>query len=291
MYSLMNVYNQCIPCWLIVTLIMLCKNSRSLGWWGSLLFAYSPWATFGLIPLALAKLISGKKAKDLFTVANILTPLLFLTVFGIYFKANSTATGVSGFTWTFFVRDGRPATDFFISYLILIAVEVLPFVLLLYKRMKKNPMFWTAVGTLMILPFYKISEQNDFVMRGSMPALFILCIFMSQMISEITAERILKRRRKEKWHAKALVRIALGCLILAGTFYIPWNMFAVVLSSTLAPYLASAYGYDISSVPRLENKIGSFGNINDASYTDRIKEQFFVYDYENTVYYRYLARK
>ena len=172
------------------------------------------------------------------------------------------ATGVSGFTWTFFVRDGRPATDFLISYLIMISVEVLPFVLLLYKRMHKNYMFWTAVGTLLVLPVYKISEQNDFVMRGSMPALFILCIFLAQKISEISAERILKRRKQEKWPA-------------------------VVLSSTIAPYL----GIDASSVPRLENKIYSFGNINDDSYTDRIKEQFFVYDYENTVYYRYLARK
>ena len=287
MYSLMNVYNQCVPCWLIVTVIMLSQNGRSLGYWGSLLFAYSPWAVFGLIPIAAAKIIAGKKAKDLFTVCNILTPVLFISVFGIYYKANSVATGVSGFTWTFFVRDGRPATDFLISYLIMISVEVLPFVLLLYKRMHKNYMFWTAVGTLLVLPVYKISEQNDFVMRGSMPALFILCIFLAQKISEISAERILKRRKQEKWPAKALVRIALGCLIIAGTLYIPWNMFAVVLSSTIAPYL----GIDASSVPRLENKIYSFGNINDDSYTDRIKEQFFVYDYENTVYYRYLARK
>lgn len=292
MYSLMNVYNQCVPCWLIVTVILLLPNTRSLGLWGSLLFAYSPWATFGLIPVALAKFIKEKKVKDLFTVPNLLTPVLFIGVFGIYYKANSVATGVSGFIWTFFERDGRPVSDFFISYLILIAVEVLPFVLLLYRRMHKDIMFWTAVGTLLVLPFYKISEQNDLVMRGSMPALFILCIFMSQKISEITAERILKRRKNEKWPAKALVRIALGSLILAGTLYIPWNMFAVVLSSTLAPYLASAYGLDLSSVPQgLENRIGSFGNINDASYTDRIKEQFFVYDYENTVYYRYLARK
>ena len=36
--------------------------------------------------------------------------------------------------------------------------------------------------------------------------------------------------------------------------------------------------------------IGSFGNINDAQYAVTIQEQFFAKDFEDSFFYRYLAK-
>ncbi|MBQ1739588.1 MAG: hypothetical protein II108_05045, partial [Clostridiales bacterium] len=63
--NLENVYNQVIPCYLIVTLILLSKNNRSLGFIGGILFAYSPWATIGVLIPAFVRLFSKDlKAKE-----------------------------------------------------------------------------------------------------------------------------------------------------------------------------------------------------------------------------------
>ena len=43
--------------------------------------------------------------------------------------------------------------------------------------------------------------------------------------------------------------------------------------------------------PRANDDIGSFGDIKTASYVQTIDEQFYVYDYEDTSFFKYLARK
>jgi len=40
-----------------------------------------------------------------------------------------------------------------------------------------------------------------------------------------------------------------------------------------------------------KEKIGSFGNIQDAYYAKTIEEQFFAPDYRNKFFYRYLAKE
>ena len=59
------VFNQSIPIWLISAVLLLVKNKR-MGAWSSLAFAYSPFATIGLIPICLVAMLSekGKRWKE-----------------------------------------------------------------------------------------------------------------------------------------------------------------------------------------------------------------------------------
>jgi len=291
-YSLMNVFNQCIPTWLIVAVILNLKDSRTLGFWGGLLFAYSPWGTIGLIPVALCKIITDRKIKNVFTAANLITPVLSLLIFGSFYLASSGGTDVKGFTLSFFRADGDSFGVFLLSYLVLILTEVGMYVLILFKRQKRNPLFWVCIGELLLLPLYKISGPNDFLMRGAMAPLFVLCVFTAQKISEITAENILLKRKKQKRPVKATIRIAAASILLLMSFYVTWEMTAIILSSSLAPYLVKSYGLSEDMIPpRHEEDIGSFGNFNVASTFEKTSHLYFQYDYENSFYYRYLARK
>lgn len=47
------VFNQAIPVWCITALLLQSENSPYSAALSALTFAYSPWATFGMIPLAL----------------------------------------------------------------------------------------------------------------------------------------------------------------------------------------------------------------------------------------------
>ena len=73
--ELTSVFHQCVPCWLIVTMIMISFNTRSIGLLGGMLLTYSPWGVIGLFPLALVRTFS-KPLSFWYTVRSIWATVL-----------------------------------------------------------------------------------------------------------------------------------------------------------------------------------------------------------------------
>ena len=274
--ELASVYNQMVPCFLIVALLLISQNTRSMGLTAGVLFGYSPWAVFGILPVVGAllfgkKLRAGKTSK---TVMNILSPvniasaLLLLTVFGSYYLSNPAATDYKGFAWETF----DSPVMFIPVYLIFIAVEVLPFVILLYKSGKKDPVFWASTVALLIIPLYQVTGMNDFCMRCSMPALFVYCIYLSGVVSGVMDEKNTPKTRKG-WLKSAAVM-----------FTVILMMFPTLLN------LFVIFGSEIQGEPNNKEDIGSFGNINQPEYAEVVEEQFFAKDYQNAFFYTYFAK-
>lgn len=271
------VFNQMVPSFLVVGLLLLSNNTRSMGLTAGILFAYSPWAVFGIIPIVAAVLF-GKKLRaetmskmlfNIFSPSNITSAVLLLVVLGSYYGANSSATGVRGFAWTYF---DNPFL-FVLAYLVFVAVEVLPFAVILYKNKKDDVLFWVALITLLVIPFYKITDMNDFSMRGSMPALFLLCIYMSDIVSEVMNEKNTPTTKKG-WVKSAAIMLTVILMMIPALF----NGFII-------------FGSEITGDPGDKEDIGSFGNINKAEYAEVIQEQFFTEDYKNCFFYKYFAKK
>lgn len=280
--SFLNVYNQCIPCWIITLLIMLAINNRSLGLYGGLLFAYTPWGTIGLVPIAIAKLLSkdmraketSRQIRNVFALTNLVPAALMLAVFGSYYLT-SESQSVSGFTITFFDTPWH----FIWSYLVLVAIEIVPFVVILYKDNKKKPLFWAAVITPVVLPMYKITEQNDFVMRGAMASLFIICVLLVYKVTRIVDEDERNKVTKEKRSKKETLKVFGLSVVLVAMCYTTYFMGNVVFAMT------------VSGGERPDNAIVSFGNIATTEYAEIIEDQFFAYSYSEKPFYKYLARK
>ena len=275
--ELASVFNQMIPCFLIVALIMMSNNTRSFGLTAGILFAYSPWAVFGMLPVVLALMFSSKHraTKISKTLANTFSPVnlasafLILIVFGSYYMSNSGAVSVRCFTWYYYDN----ALEFIFSYLAFIAIEVLPFVFILYSKEKKSPVYWAASVTLLLIPFYCISDMNDFCMRGSMPALFFFCILLSGVVAEVM-DRENTPVSKKGWLKSA----AIMTVVLVMTFPALFNLFLV-------------FGNTVNGIPDDSEEIGSFGNIRTATYAEVIQDQFFAANYEDSFFYRYFAKK
>lgn len=274
--ELASVFNQMVPCFLIVALLLLSKNTRSMGLTAGVLFCYSPWAVFGIIPMISAVLFSKKhravkmsvRLANIFSPVNIASAILLLTVFGSYYMSNSNATGYRGFVWTFYDKPVK----FIPYYLIFIAVEVLPFLVILYKGRKKDPVFWAALITLFIIPVYQVSGMNDFCMRGSMPALFFLCIYMSGKTTKVMDVKNTPASKKG-WIKSAAVMLTVILMMFPALF----NMFII-------------FGSVVTGERNDREDIGSFGNIKDARYAEVIQEQFFAEGFEDNFFYRYLAK-
>ena len=278
--NLLNVFNQCIPCWLVVVLLMLTCNNRSIGLIGAVTFAYSPWATIGMVPLAVYYLIRKEVISDRKTnIKNILSPLnivpavLMLAIFAPMYMANSNATSVSGLTWNFYGGAGK----FILGYLFVVVVEVVPFVLLLGKDYGRKPIFWVVVGTLLVMPFYKISGQNDFTMRGSMPEFFVFTIMLADVIARVVSESKGKDN-KSKTTSQSLKFVGAVLIIITMSF-VAFQMLLIVITST----------FDGSE--RYNEDIYSLGDVKDEEYIDLIDEQFYVYEYENSFFYKYMSRR
>ena len=275
--ELANVFNQIVPCFLIVALLLMSNSMRSAGLIGGVLFAYSPWAVFGLLPiiigLALRKeMKSGSIKRDILNIltpVNIVSAILLLVLFGSYYMSNSGAVSFRGFTWTFYKQ---PAM-FIPAYLLFIVIEVVPVAAVLFRSSKKDPVFIASIITLCLIPLYRVSEMNDFSMRGSMPGLFVFCIMLSGYVSSMFLPEN-QPKNKKSW-AKCAAVILMVILMM---FPAAINLFVIA-------------GSTITGDKSNKDKIGSFGNIQDAYYAKTIEEQFFAPDYRNKFFYRYFARQ
>ena len=109
-------------------------------------------------------------------------------------------------------------------------------------------------------------------MRGSMPALFVLQLFLTGIVAEkASANEVPKEKGK-------LIKTALASLVLI------LMMFPALLN------LFVIAGNEIKNSPHNSENIGSFGNINDESYLGHITNNFMNENYEDTFFYKYMAR-
>lgn len=277
-YQLVNVYNQSIPGWIITILLMNSVSNKAVGFLGGLMFCYSPWATIGILPLCICELISkssdrkNKKviAKEIFTLGNIITPVIAFVCFATLYTANSSATSDNGLIWKFYDSPWLLVKD----YIWYIIFEFGLWVLLIYKANCKNPLFWTSIGTLLVLPVYKISIANDFIMRGSLAPMFVISIlsiiYVSEQFEELSHSKDFKLRP----------RIAVLMLVLSA--FVAANTLLVSSASTIQDYQNGNTQYG--------RAIESFGNIKNADQLKMVRTQFYVYDYEDTIFFKYLAR-
>lgn len=286
MSELANVYHQCVPCFLITVLVMLSVNTRTFGLTGGLLFAYSPFGVFGILPVIVTAVFRKEMrqdvkgtVKDLLTPVNIISALILLVMYGSFYTANSEAVGKNGFTWKYYDSVGL----FIICYLCFLVIEVLPVTAILYKRYRKNVFYICAAICLTLIPLYMMTWVNDFAMRASMPSRLIMCIFLSELFKDLydeDAERLRKQKKMGKKKAAGLVFTILITILM------------------MFPGFVNAYliaGSQMTGEPDRKDMVGSFGNVNCATdgvieYAYVINNQFYTDDYLDTFFFRYLGK-
>ena len=287
--QLSNVFNQCVPIWVLTVMLMLSSNVRSTGFIGSLSFAYSPWATIGMIPLALAlafrkELQPEKKPKVILSLlhpAGIISCAVMLGIFGPYYMVSTSASDESGFAWKFCRNFG----EFLLFWVLLMVIELVPFVIVLWKREKKEPLFIASVITLALIPVYKISYFNDFSMRASLPALFVISVQFTALLAKMFADDKQRVRKAKRLTKKQFV----------SSFFI--LLLTVLCMFPCAVDLLLIIGSDLTGEKHYENDIGSFGAIageevgtyySTEAYTESVMLRLSD-GYEKSYFFRHLA--
>lgn len=276
--NLLNVYNQVIPCYLIVVLLLLQKNTRSEGLIAASCFAYSPWATIGMLPIAIYSLFAKKMRdadgkvvlKNIFTIGNIIPAIVILLCYAPMYMANAGVASIKGNTMSFYGSFGQ----FLFGYALVFVIELLPSIILFGRRHLYDGLFWTVLISLMLMPLYKVSKYNDFTMRGGMPLLFVFTIMLAELLTIFFEEY----KNKEIKDLNLLFKILGKFLIVFTMSCVALQMYLGIISLTIKG------GYDSEDVYSLEN-------ITSVEYAIDSNSNYYVYDYEDTLFYSKIAKQ
>jgi hypothetical protein len=191
------VFNQAIPAWICMALIITSNERKNLFFILSLCCFFAPLPAIGMLPYVFLKipkaLINPENIKEnretspkdpffkralkdivsLFTIENIIGGGIILGITYLYFSGNIHVSDQTVNT--------LPAINW-IMYPIFVILEGF-FLWTVFKTKQKANLNWYLTGLLILLiPFIKIGNGQDFCMRASIPALFMLLIFSADLL-------------------------------------------------------------------------------------------------------------
>ena len=259
------VFNQSIPVWLIVCILLQLKDNKYIAAVSSLVFPYSPWAVFGMIPIAVTGTFKHKnllKKPSFLNVLNIMIPLALLLIYGSFYLSGSGSTGALGFQ----LLKVENVRKFFCNYIVFVFLEAGVYFCVMGSQ--EYQYYLTTLFELLLIPLVS-SRDGNFCMRASIPALFLLMTFVIRFFGTQPKDKITKR-------FLALIMI---CIIGAITTFTEINR---SLTATLT----------LNDDQLHREQVYSFGNIqtDEEKLIGETKNQFFVYGFENTFFFKYLAK-
>lgn len=256
------VFNQSIPLWILMCLVLQLDDNKYIGSLCAMSFVYSPWATLGIIPIAWAGSFFKKQSvKQAFNPINSVVTILIALIYGVFYMSSSGSSGGIGTTFSFY---RETLADFILEYFMFILLEFVLYYILVYKQNKDDKYFYIVLAELLVCPMIWMRDGN-FTMRASMPALFILMMYVLNTFEKENDNRI---------------KAALIVLLVIGS------------ATPLSEINRSIYN-TINSNYDNEEEIYSFGDMKTGN-KDRItiaKDQFFIYNYEETPFFKYLGKK
>lgn len=206
------VYNQAVPAWL--AMLLLVDSPRDVGGFalvGLLSFPFAPFPFAGLalamVAQALALLVRAVRAQGLacgassllrecLSARNLLACAAIIPCFLPYFASNQ-ASSDAPLRLELLLHAFSPRTAFF-RLLLFELVEFGALALVLGVRWRKSPLFLASVATLVLAPLVRMGYKADFGMRVSIPALTLLCVCAARLLLDA------RERRQERYAAGVL---------------------------------------------------------------------------------------
>lgn len=180
--SLFWVFNQFIPIGMLILLVYNEKKIKNFGFLIALSLFFSPYptASIGIFMLvyAICEFYScNNKSKfiveNIFSISNIIGVFWLLPLVILYFITNTE--GMYGY---YYIFDYTTPFRLILFYLL----EFLLFVIVMFPRYKKDLFFNLSIVLLLLIPFLRVDQQNNFCMRASIPVMIIITVYALKMI-------------------------------------------------------------------------------------------------------------
>ena len=237
------VFNQAIIPWICMLLVlseekvcnyviigMCCLLSGPLPFVGLFIYCLS----IGI--KGLIKSIKEKKVKffirDVLSISNILSSFIVFPFIGLYLISNASFQGGGGVQLsneavnTVTVLNNSNTYSGLMelwNYLLFILAEFLVYMIIIFRKYKKNYLYYVTLVMLLVFPFGKIGYGSDFTMRASIPSLLFLYLLCTKYIfEECSVINDLKKNTVDKSNFMVVLKkysyIAMIICLLLGAF-------------------------------------------------------------------------
>ncbi len=202
------VPNQAIAGWILTGLVVYGISQSCWVRYRALMFGlallWSPFVALGVVPYLLVDLFlkwrTWREARTRYFSFENLMGLSLLIVMGLYYSAKlyqiapKVDSGIKhGFTLALAESDREALIGFFLIIVFCILEFGLYAGLLWLRRSEWNLnsrwLLGISVVILSVLPFYQFGEMNDFLMRASIPALFVMAVLVGKTILDTSQSR------------------------------------------------------------------------------------------------------
>lgn len=163
----------------------------------------------------------------------------------------------------------------FIIVFVHLYVNVLMYIVAI-KQYIKDKYIITSIISLIAIPFYVASFVNDFCMRASMPALFILMIYVIKSLID----------NKNKWLITILVVI--GMVTPFNEIFMSVNNIIRGTEPVDIIYSYSNINTRTKQLYKVQKEVNS--EIDYTFILDDIISQILAEDYQDTTYYKYIMK-
>ena len=263
------VFNQSLMIWLICILLFYLKKPSSILFVSSLSFLYSPFATIGMIPIAIGLILKNRDKrlslinylKKNICVFEIITSILILIIYGSFYLAAESSISENGFIFNYV-----DITKIILIYIIFIIIEFVVYLLPIYKDYKNDILFKIIVIELFLIPLYKMTPSNDFCMRVSLGPLFIFMIYVLDYLFK--SKDVLK---------KSIIYV----LLFIGSF---------TCIHEIGRSVYNTLKYDPEYYLK-DKKIYSIGNPKTKYGINLCNDQFYSKNYSEKFFFKYLVKK
>ena len=191
------VFNQSIIPWIATACFLLDDNPGNYMFCCVSCLLSGPLACVGLVVLmfirAIVFLLRKIKEKEvrvalssIFSVSNLVAFLLLFPPVALFILSNN-AIGGSSASYGGAAGSNAPLGAYLNAYL---GVPLFEFLLLdvgLYMIFiapdcRKDPIYYTIAISFLVIPYFHVGTSNDFCMRASIPALFVLMFYVSRFL-------------------------------------------------------------------------------------------------------------
>ncbi len=288
------VFNQAVPAWIATLLLLYDRRVENFAFCGLCIFISSPIPLIGLLPIyvviGVQELIKSKEkiafVRKIFSLQNMIACLIIFPICLVYYSNNSAVrkdipvvnkaitmeksdnTEVQSSAVQpapekktlskILIKKAKTAVRFGTFYML----EAGIYLVLLLKKHKKSLLFWCLVFELLTIPFIHIGRAVDFAMRASIPPLVVL---MTMVFDDFYQN-----------YEKKSYKFILYCVILAFAILTPGKEF----------YRGA---FEIYKNKKFENN--TLLSIEKMIKPDKRWNNFIAYDYSQTLFYKYLAKK
>lgn len=194
------VFNQAIPAWVATMLILEAKNNKYIVFILACAMLNCTMPFVGMIPIMLVIVIKNfvikrgeyidtkkwimAQNKELFSVVNLFGGGYVGIMSYLFLKKKSVTGTISVFDMS---HGGWSLLLVFLS------LEVLVYIIFVFEKEKKNPLYYVIMLLLCVIPLIKLNDEGNFCMRASIPMLVILYVLTCDSIIYLFKEKNIKR--------------------------------------------------------------------------------------------------